>query len=180
MTDISRNMHGPAARKKIIDSLKRIAEEKLAQKGHLPHFCQKWETIASESTVLAPLAAQVIDVEVLDPAEILAALFEPDAIEIIAAKCKSAYWFWYLLARVDTRTLRINAAAISRAQARAKESMRDKRYGFDFIEPSPLVWQLKQLPTGFVLEMWHKGRLLCQNDGFSEFTVILNPILIDD
>lgn len=177
---LPRALHGPKARQQLIDALKRIAEEKLVEFRHLPHFCQPWELIVREVAPLAPFAAIAADAKVDGNDEILAALFEPQAIELIRAKCKSAYWFWYLLSKLETNTIRINVAAMARAHARAKDSMHETRYGFQFVEASPLPWQLKGYPPGFVLEMWHKGRILCVANASSEFTVVLNPLLVDD
>ena len=110
----------------------------------------------------------------------LAALFTPEALAYIELKCLNSYWFWYLISKVNTRALKFNEAAIARAHARAKDSMYDNRYGFAFIEPSPLEHQLKGLPPGFVFEMWHKGRLLAVHNASGEYKTLLNPLLIDD
>ncbi len=177
---LPRALHGPSARKQLIDSLKQVAEDKLAQYRHLPHFVASWDSILAEAASLARFAAVAADAKLAANDEILSALFEPQAIELIRAKCKNAYWFWYLLSKLETNTIRINLSAMARAHARAKDSMRETRYGFNFVEASPLPWQLKGYPPGFVLEMWHKGRILCVADGSSEFTVVLNPLLVDD
>jgi hypothetical protein len=177
---LPRALHGPKARKDLIDALKRIAEEKLAEYRHLPHFCQSWQSILVEVAPLAQFAGIAAEAKPTTNEEIISALFEPQAIELIRSKCKSAYWFWYLLSKLETNTIRINVSAIARAHARAKDSMRENRYGFNFVEASPLPWQLKGYPPGFVLEMWHKGRILCVTNGSAEFTVILNPLLVDD
>src|SRR5262249_37414387 len=102
------------------------------------------------------------------------------ALELLLSKCRNAYWFWFVVGKIETRVFPISAYATARALARSKDAIADKRYGFNWIETVCLEWQLKQLPPGFVIEMWETGRLLAETSGFDEFRVLLNPILVDD
>jgi len=180
MTASLNALHHPRAFKEFMGKIKQVAQEQLALHANDHHFVQSRETVIKEALLLNDVAAQLKGCYCDCPENVLAAIFEPAAVELILAKCKNAYWFWYLIDKIETQAFPVTALAVARAHARAKDAMNDRRYGFNFIETVSLPHQLKQLPPGFVLEMWHKGRLLCEGSGFGEFTVILNPLLIDD
>ncbi len=168
------------AEKKIIDAIKRVAEEKLKAHEDGLHFTVKAETVLKEAEALSAVAQQVSGEKPKDYAEVLSTLFTPDAIELIKQKCRNQYWFWYLIARLETRKVPVDVLGIARAQARARESMKETRYGFNWAEPANICWELKSLPPGFVLEMWHKGRILAEGAFVGEYSVMLNPMLVDD
>lgn len=168
------------AEKKIIDAIKRVAEEKLKAHEDQLHFCVKPETVLKEAEALSAVAEQVSGEKPKDSAEVLATLFTPEAIELIKEKCRNQYWFWYLIARIETRKVPIDVLGIARAHARARESMKETRYGFNWAESANICYELKGLPPGFAFEMWHKGRVLAIGNFSAEYTVMLNPLLVED
>ncbi|HEY9788228.1 MAG TPA: hypothetical protein V6D17_22760 [Candidatus Obscuribacterales bacterium] len=171
----------PIEHPKIVARIRELAETRLRAGSLSPMFKQKWSEVAPQASELAAIGSELTGgVRGADHNAVLAQLFEPGALTILEAKSANAYWFWYLLSKLQTRCLPVTAAAMARAHARAKDSLHDNRYGFAFIEPSPLEYQLKQLPPGFFLEMCHKGRIVAECPAFGEYRVFLNPILIDD
>lgn len=170
----------PHSHPKLVEKIRALADERVKSGSLSPMFTQKWQEVLPEATHLAGIAEELTGRKPKDAAEALAMIFTADAIAYIEAKSANAHWFWYLLSRLNTRVLPVTVSAIARAHARAKDSMHDNRYGFAFIEPSPIEYQLKQFPPGFVLELWHKGRIVADYQPFGEYRVRLNPLLIDD
>jgi len=176
---MSQHLH-PYVHPKLVAKIRDFAAEQVAHASHDKMFTQKWQVIKAQAEHLAVFASELTGKTVKGHEDALAALFTPEALAYIELKCLNSYWFWYLISKVSTRVLKFNEAAIARAHARAKDSMYDNRYGFAFVEPSPLEHQLKGLPPGFVFEMWHKGRLLAVHNASGEYKTLLNPLLIDD
>lgn len=170
----------PYSHPKLVAKVRALAEDRVKSGALSPMFKESWQDIVPCAVLLSGIAAELMGRKPADAAEALSMLFGAEAIAVLEAKCANAYWFWYLLSKLNTRELPVSITAIARAHARAKDSLHDNRYGFAFVEPSPLVHQLKQLPTGFVLEMWHKGRIIAEHRSFGEYGVFLNPLLIDD
>lgn len=165
--------------RKILGQITAIAEEQLRLASDRM-FIEKPEAIFKTAVALAAPASAVTGQSVSGHNEVLAALFEPAALALLENKCRNTYWFWFLLSKLATETFPVDAIAIARAHARAKDAMVDRRYGFNWIERTSLPHELKALPPGFLLEMWHTGRLLCHRPNSGDYQVILNPILIDD
>jgi hypothetical protein len=130
---------------------------------------------------LAPAALIVKEAPSVTPAEVLEALFQKAALDLLLLKCRNRYWLWYLLARLETATFPIDPLAVARAHARAKAALYDNRFGFAFVQPLSLIWELKGMPPGFVIELWDSGKLLADPKHDSNgFSIMLNPLLIDD
>ena len=176
---MSQKLH-PFVHHKVVAKIRDLAAEKIASGSLEKMFTQKWQDVRAEAQHLVPFATELTGTKVKGHEDALAALFTPEALAYIERKCLNTYWFWYLLSKLTTRELPVTEAAIARAHARVKDSLHDNRYGFAFIEPSPLEHQLKGLPPGFVFEMWHKGRLLAVHNHSGEYKPLLNPLLIDD
>lgn len=176
---MSQKLH-PFVHHKVVAKIRDLAAEKIASGSLEKMFTQKWQDVKAEAQHLAPFASELTGATLKGHEDALAALFTPEALAYIERKCLNTYWFWYLLSKLNTRSLPVTEAAIARAHARVKDSLHDNRYGFAFIEPSPLEHQLKGLPPGFVFEMWHKGRLLAVHNHSGDYKVLLNPLLIDD
>lgn len=168
--------------RQVVEAIRLVAKERLLALNNDRMFIESPATILAEVQFLQASAAETSGSTRKQSDEVLAStLFEPDALELIKTKCKNRYWFWYLIAKLEPATFPLNGLAVARAHARAKDSLWDNRYGFAFVQPTPLEYQLKQMPPGFVLELWHKGRLLCYPPpDTGEYSVILNPILIED
>lgn len=176
---MSQHLH-PYVHPKLVAKIRDFAAEQVAHGSHDKMFTQKWQDIKAQAEHLAVFASELTQSTVKGHEDALAALFTPEALAYIESKCLNSYWFWYLISKVNTRVLKFGVTAIARAHARAKDSMYDNRYGFAFIEPSPLEHQLKGLPPGFVFEMWHKGRLLAVYNPSGDYKTLLNPLLVDD
>lgn len=176
---MSQKLH-PFVHHKVVAKIRDLAAEKIASGSLEKMFTQKWQDVKAEAQHLAHFASELTGTTLKGHEDALAALFTPEALAYIERKCLNTYWFWYLLSKLNTRSLPVTEAAIARAHARVKDSLHDNRYGFAFIEPSPLEHQLKGLPPGFVFEMWHKGRLLAVHNHSGDYKVLLNPLLIDD
>ncbi|MDZ4834025.1 MAG: hypothetical protein SGJ27_09640 [Candidatus Melainabacteria bacterium] len=167
--------------RKVVRTIKSIGESRLAELKSEKRFIEPVSTVLDELVHLAP-AANLVKLECAQtPEGVREAIFQPAALELLKAKCRNRYWLWYLVSRLDTSTFPINPLAIARAHARAKAALHDNRYGFAFIEPISLIWELKALPPGFLFEMWDSGRVLAdpRNDA-NGYGVMLNPLLIDD
>ncbi len=176
---MSQHLH-PYVHPKLVAKIRDFAAEQVVHGSHDKMFTQKWQDIKAQGEKLASFASELTGKAVKGHEESLCALFTPEALAYIELKCLNSYWFWYLISKVNTRVLKFNEASIARAHARAKDSLHDNRYGFAFIEPSPLEHQLKGLPPGFVFEMWHRGRLLAVYNPSGDYKALLNPLLIDD
>lgn len=176
---MSQTLH-PFEHHKVVATVRDLAAEQVQHGGHNPMFVQKWQDIKAHGALLAPHASAITGTKVQGADDTLKALFTPEALAYLERKCLNTYWFWYTLSKLSTRLLPVTEAAIARTHARVKDSLHDARYGFNFIEPSPLEHQLKGLPPGFVFEMWHKGRLLAVPSASGEYKVLLNPLLIED
>lgn len=176
---MSLKMH-PYSHSKVVAKIRELAAQKIASGQYSPMFTEKWQAIEKEGLHLTALAAELSGHKIAGHEDALAELFTADARAYIQRKCLNAYWFWYLLSRLNTRELAADLAAVARAHARVKDGLAENRYGFATIEPSPLEHQLKGLPPGFVFEMWHKGRILAEYRPHGEYKTILNPLLIDD
>lgn len=176
---MSQRLH-PYVHPKLVAKIRDFANEQVAHGSHDKMFTQKWHDIGAQGEKLAPFACELTGKTLKGTDDVLDALFTPEALAYIERKCLNAYWFWYLLSKVNTRVLKFSEASIARAHARAKDSLHDNRYGFASIEPSPLEHQLKGLPPGFVFEMWHRGRLLAVYNPSGDYKALLNPLLIDD
>lgn len=167
--------------RKVVRTIKSIGECLLGELKGEKRFIEPASTVLDELVHLAP-AANLVKVDCAQtPEGVRAAMFQTQAIELLQAKCRNRYWLWYLLSRLDTSTFPIDALAVARAHARAKAALWDNRYGFGFIAPNSLIWELKALPPGFLFEMWDSGRVLAdpRNDS-NGYGVMLNPLLIDD
>ena len=176
---MSQHLH-PYVHPKLVAKIRDFAADQVAHGSHDKMFTQKWQDIKAQAEHLAVFASELKGTTVKGHEDALAALFAPEALAYIERKCLNSYWFWYLISKVNTRILKFSETAMARAHARAKDSMYDNRYGFAFIEPSPLEHQLKGYPPGFVFEMWHKGRLLAEYNPSGDYKTLLNPLLIDD
>ncbi len=176
---MSQTLH-PYVHPKLVAKIRDLAAAKVAHGSLDPMFTQKWQDVKAEAQHLVAVASELTGTTVNGSEDALTALFTPEALAYAERKCLNAYWFWYLLSKLNTRVLPVGETAIARAHARVKDSLHDNRYGFAFIEPSPLEHQLKGLPPGFVFEMWHKGRLLAEHRHSGDYKVLLNPLLIDD
>lgn len=179
---MSQHLH-PYVHPKLVAKIRDFAAGQINGTAHGSHdkmFTQKWQDIKAQGEHLTAFASELTGKTVKGHEDALAALFTPEALAYIELKCLNTYWFWYLISKVNTRNLKFNEAAIARAHARVKDSINDTRYGFNFIEPSPLEHQLKGLPPGFVFEMWHKGRLLAEYRPSGDYKTLLNPLLIED
>ncbi len=176
---MSQNLH-PYVHPRLVAKIRDFALEQVAHGSHDKMFTQKWQDVKAQAEHLAVFASELTGTTIKGSEDALAALFTPEALAYAERKCLNTYWFWYLISKVNTRVLKFSETAIARAHARAKDSMYDNRYGFAFIEPSPLEHQLKGLPPGFVFEMWHKGRLLAVHNHTGDYKTLLNPLLVDD
>lgn len=161
------------------DEIVSTAKQKLESGDFGLMFKEKPDLIRAELAGLAAIAAKLTGKQEQDANSAATALFEPAALEYLVDRSANRYWFWYLLSKLRTNRMPVNLAAAARAHARAKDSLYDNRYGFAFITPSSLEHQLKALPPGFLCEMWHKGRVICDNSG-GEYRTSINPILLED
>lgn len=174
---------GKAHTAKSIDAMKRVAEKRLKELSSDRRFIARTaDEILREGAHLADVVRQHMGsgTEVKDHNEALNALFEPAALEHILKLCKNAYWFWYLVNNIQTNFLPVNVLAVARAHARVKDLIKDRRYGFDWVDHSILPHELKGYPPGFVLTIWEKGLILCEGWHYDEYRVHLNPLLIED
>lgn len=143
-------------------------------------FVQHPDEILKAAVALTLPASVVAGEQVFGHERVLSVLFAPDALDLIKSKCRNTYWFWFLLGKLATSTFPVDSLAVARAHARAKDALKDNRYGFAFIDTTCLEHELKGLPPGFVFEMWHSGRLIASRPHSGEYKVILNPLLVDD
>lgn len=165
----------------VVDAINKVASERLAAlDGHRMFVQPQADVLAELSYLSVPYTMVTGAAGAADAAKIARALFTPDAVTLITRKCVNAYWLWYLLKHVRPSTFALTESAISRAHARAKDSLFDNRHGFAFVTPGALEHQLKMLPPGFLLEMWFKGRLVAHPAESGEFSVRLNPLLLED
>jgi len=167
--------------RKAVSSIRSTAEARLAELASAKRFIEPASVVLDELVHLAPAGQIVKQDKVAISQEVRDALFQKAALELIQAKCKNRYWLWYLLAKLDTATFPIDPLAIARAHARAKAALYDNRFGFGFVQPISLIWELKGMPPGFVLDLWESGKILAdpKNDS-NGFSIMLNPLLIDD
>lgn len=167
--------------RKVVHTIKSIAQKRLLELDSAKRFIEPVETVLDELAQLAP-AADLVKVDCNHAvADVRAAVFQDAAIELLQAKCRNRYWLWYLLSRLETATFPVDALAVARAHARVKQSLYDNRFGFGFVAPISLIWELKGMPPGFVLELWESGRILANPRHDSNgYPLILNPLLIDD
>jgi len=175
---MSQPMH-PFYHDRAVAKLREIAKAKLAEHEGQRYVIQSSDEILSEVSALSSLLEEVFGTAPADTNAAISTLFEEQALEIIKDKIRNKYWFWYVLSHLRTRRIAVKAAPLARAVARAADSIRERRYGFEFIPPTPLEWHLKQLPPGFLAEMILKGRVLVVT-GRGEYSVTLNPLLIED
>jgi hypothetical protein len=167
--------------RKVVHTIKSIAEKRLIDLASEKRFIEPAQAVLDELAQLAP-AADLVKVDCRHaPVDVRAALFQTAAIELLQAKCRNRYWLWYLLSKLETSTFPVDAFAVARAHARAKAALYDNRFGFGFVAPISLIWELKGMPPGFVLELWDSGRILADPKHDSNgFSLMLNPLLIDD
>ena len=163
-----------------IAQTKEISARRLQELVEHRMFIEAETDILKEFALLDRVHHLVSERKSTDPEVIANSLFEPAALKLITAKCLNKYWFWYLLDKLQPAAFALSETAIARAHARAKDSLHDNRHGFAFICANSLEYQLKQLPPGFVLELWHKGRILAHRTDSGEYPVRLNPLLIEE
>ncbi len=165
---------------KVVEAIKAAAQVRLHVLNDKRMFVAPRADVMNEFTLLNHVA---LSVQGRRPAGALAtaqALLDSDALELVLSKCVNPYWLWYLLDKVQPAAFPLDLPAIARAHARAKDSLHDNRHGFAFVNPNCLEHDLKLYPPGFVLEMWHKGRIVAEKLDSGEYPVRLNPILIED
>ena len=159
---------------------------KAAELGRVKHvdtrrYVESEELVVGDLMRLERAAGIVRGTPVETLSEVHEWLFEKDALAYIKAKCRNRYWLWFLMEQLDTVTLPINTLALTRAHARAKAKIVDKRYGFNWTRPHELIYTLKGLPPGFVFQIWDEGKVLAnRNAPFDGYGIILNPLLLDD
>lgn len=167
--------------RKVVHRIKTIAGTRMQELSADKSFVEPAQAVLDELVKLAPAADLVKQNCDHAPAGVGDALFQKAALELIQTKCRNRYWLWYLLSKLETSTFPVDALAIARAHARAKAALYDNRFGFGFVAPISLIWELKGMPPGFVIEMWDSGRLLADRKNDSNgYGVMLNPLLIDD
>lgn len=167
--------------RKVVHSIQSIAQRRLAELVANNRFIEAAQTVLDELEHLAP-AGKLVKVDCTGAAsDVRSALFQEAALTLIQAKCRNRYWLWYLLSKLETSTFPVNGLAIARAHARAKSALYDNRFGFGFVAPGSLIWELKGMPPGFVLELWESGRILADPRHDSNgYSLMLNPLLIED
>lgn len=167
--------------RKVVHTIKSIAQKRLLELDSAKRFIESTQVVLDELANLAP-AADLVKVDCGNAsADVRAALFQDAALELLKAKCRNRYWLWYLLSRMETATFPIDVLAIARAHARAKAALYDNRFGFGFVAPNSLIWELKGMPPGFVIDLWESGRILADPKHDSNgYSLMLNPLLIDD
>ena len=169
--------------RKQVALIKRLAGEAKETVDHSDYkrFVEPVEVVLADLVKLAPAAAVVRGDKVESAEEVQEWLFEEDAIEFIKAKCRTRYFLWYLLERLETETYPINVLALARAHARAKDALQTKHYGFNWVRPAELIYSLKGMPPGFVFRLWESGLVIAYNNpNFDGFGIIINPLLLDD
>ncbi|MBY0548555.1 MAG: hypothetical protein K2W95_14895 [Candidatus Obscuribacterales bacterium] len=164
----------------VIEQLKEVSARRLQALVDHRMFVQPKAEVLQELSLLDKPYNLVTGRQSTDPTVIANELFEPEALELITDKCLNSYWLWYLLDKLQPAAFALSEAALARAHARAKDSLYDNRHGFAFVCSNSLEHQLKQFPPGFVLELWHKGRILAHRTDSGEYPVRLNPLLIED
>lgn len=167
--------------RKVVHTIKSIAQGRMDELASEKRFIEPASVVLDELVKLAP-AADLVKVDCAHTADcVRVAMFQPAALELLQKKCRNRYWLWYLLSKLETSTFPVDAFAIARAHARAKTALYDNRYGFAFVLPINLIWELKGMPPGFVLDLWESGRILADPKHDSNgFSIMLNPLLIDD
>jgi hypothetical protein len=167
--------------RKVVHTIKDIAQKRLAEIGSEKRFIEPAQTVLDDLANLAP-AAGLVKADCSSAfVDVRLALFQAPALELLQVKCRNRYWLWYLMSKLETATFPVDAFAIARAHARAKAALYDNRFGFGFVAPGSLIWELKGMPPGFVIELWETGRLLADPKHDSNgFSLMLNPLLIDD
>ena len=144
-------------------------------------FVESPELVIGDLKRLAEQASVVKGETITDASGVCEWLFEEEAISFLKTKCRNRYWLWFLLERLNTTTFPVNAMALARAHARAKEKLLDKRYGFQWTTPGEIIRALQGLPPGFVFEIWDQGKVLANRKSISDgYGVILNPLLVDE
>lgn len=166
--------------RKVVDALKQVAKARLQVLANERMFIADRKVIVAEFNLLSDVALTVSGRRPADAEAIAKDLLDPGALELVLEKCVNPYWLWYLLEKVQPAAFPLDVTAIARAHARAKDSLWDNRHGFAFVNASCLEHGLKQYPPGFVLEMWHKGRIVAQQVDSGEYPVRLNPLLLED
>lgn len=166
--------------RKIVTELRQLAKGRLEALDSCRMFVASRQDVINEFQALNDLALEVAGRRPVDALATAKALLEPEALELVESKCVNAYWLWYLLDKVQPAAFPLDLAALARAHARAKDSLHDNRHGFAFINSNCLEHDLKLLPPGFVLELWHKGRIVAVRTDSGEYPVRLNPLLIED
>ena len=166
--------------KLVVDAIKQVASQRLQALSENRMFRASTPDMQTEFLLLSQAATLVSGHKKTDAGAVAQALLEPAALELIQRKCLNPYWFWYLLEKLQPAAFPLDAACLARAHARAKDSLYDNRHGFAFVSSNCLEHQLKQLPPGFVFELWHKGRLIADRVDSGEYPIHLNPLLLED
>ena len=165
----------------LVREIHRVAELGIIKHASTRRFVESESLVTGDLLRLQTCAAVVKG----DPAEgleeVLAWMFDDDALRFIKSKCRNRYWLWCLLRKLQTTTFPVNVLALARAHARVKAEIEDKRYGFNWTTPAELIYTLKGLPPGFVFQIWEEGKVLAIREHFGDgFGIILNPLLIDE
>ena len=166
--------------RKVIGELQSTANRRMTALEGDKRFVETADQVEAELEELEPVASVLNPGHSAQGLTVAAAVFDNAALELLKTKCRSRYWLWYLLARLDTRTFPVDALAVARAQARAHADLTERGYGFATIAPQALIYSLKGMPPGFVLALWESGRILATGRGSTEFRVIHNPLLLED
>ncbi len=165
----------------VLQELRTLSLSRMKETEQGKRFIEAGPTVLKELELLQPIADLVKERCPRTAAGTQEALFDKAALELLTSKCVNRYWLWYLLSHLSTATFPMDALAIARAQARAKAALYDNRFGFGFVGDAGLIFELKQMPPGFVLELWDSGKIVCDPKGGSNgYPVLLNPILVDD
>ncbi len=167
--------------KKISTLIRETAKAQMQTLSDTRPYIEQPQVVLAELSNLVSAAREANQGPTKNDEELRGVLFDAEALELLALKCRNRYWMWYLLSFVETSQYSLDKLAIARAHARAKDSLYDNRFGFAFVNPNGIYHEMKSLPLGFVLEMWDKGRILAsRREDANGYSVILNPILVDD
>ena len=158
-----------------------VASERLRLFTRDRRLIESEEVVLDELVHLARAAHVVHGACLRNAREVREALFSRQALDLIKIKCRNRYWLWFLLKELATDIYPVPVLAIARAHARAKKSISTNHFGFAFVKPIDLIWQLKGMPPGFVLKLWDTGLILSSTrDDGNGYSIVLNPLLIDD
>ena len=167
--------------KRVTSLIRQVSELRLKELEFARPWIETDDLVSSEFRNLSAAAHMVLQGCPSGEESLKTALFTDDALSLLLKKCRNRYWMWYLLSRIETSCYPVDSLAIARAHARSKDSLYDNRHGFAFVSPAGVYHEMRGMPLGFTLEMWHRGQILARNrSGGDGFEVMLNPLLIDD